>query len=169
MTNGYKARLEYNVARSSTPLPQFTFTFIYLVASQHLLSPLSLRYLQCASLYHLSPLLAFFRLYLRLLWVVSHFLVSRLTHKFNIYSFNFLEGCALPCVANANFGSCSHQDNACLCKSQAFINSTTTCIQGACQGQDLQNAEAYSQAICKSVVRPFSFHNHFYCVLMRVG
>ena len=65
----------------------------------------------------------------------------------------FSTGCAAACLASADFGSCSQNDNACLCSSQPFIQSTTSCITSKCSGQDLANAEAYSQAICKSVVR----------------
>jgi len=70
--------------------------------------------------------------------------------------------CAVTCLANGDFGSCSQQDNACLCKSQAFVNSTTVCIEKDCQGDDLKNAEAYSQAICEAVVSPFC---RFHCVI----
>src|SRR5882762_918971 len=63
-----------------------------------------------------------------------------------------IPGCAVSCLTNADFGSCSHSDNSCLCHSQSFINSTTICITNACSGADLANAEAYSQAICRSVV-----------------
>jgi hypothetical protein len=65
-----------------------------------------------------------------------------------------LPSCAVTCLAKANFGGCSQDDNHCLCANEAFINSTTTCIEAECSGSDLTNAEAYSQAICKSVGEP---------------
>jgi hypothetical protein len=73
-----------------------------------------------------------------------------------------LIACAATCLANGDFGSCSQQDNACLCKSQAFVNSTTLCIQKACQGSDLADAEKYSQAVCAAVVSPFC---RFHCAI----
>lgn len=68
----------------------------------------------------------------------------------------------MPCLENANFGNCAHQDNACLCASEPFVSSTTACIESACSGSDLTNAEQYSQDICKSVVRIFRFAVHLW-------
>ncbi|KAJ8596835.1 hypothetical protein M405DRAFT_928505 [Rhizopogon salebrosus TDB-379] len=62
-----------------------------------------------------------------------------------------LPNCAVPCITNADYGNCSSTDDTCLCHSQAFINSTTTCIQASCTGSDLTNAEAASQALCAAV------------------
>ncbi|KAF7973778.1 hypothetical protein HWV62_14252 [Athelia sp. TMB] len=62
-----------------------------------------------------------------------------------------LPSCAVPCLQNANFGSCAEDDNVCLCNDQTFITSTTQCIEGACSGSDLTNAEQYSAALCKAV------------------
>ncbi|KAG1744817.1 hypothetical protein EDB19DRAFT_1874378 [Suillus lakei] len=62
-----------------------------------------------------------------------------------------LPNCAVPCLTNADFGNCSETDDNCLCHSQAFINSTTTCIQSSCSGSDLTNAEAASQQLCAAV------------------
>ncbi|KIM82725.1 hypothetical protein PILCRDRAFT_820022 [Piloderma croceum F 1598] len=59
--------------------------------------------------------------------------------------------CAIPCLQNADLGSCSAQDNVCLCNNQAFINSTTTCIENSCSPDDLASAEAEADAICESV------------------
>ncbi|KAG2340382.1 hypothetical protein BDR05DRAFT_890056 [Suillus weaverae] len=63
-----------------------------------------------------------------------------------------LPNCAVACLTNANYGNCSSTDNNCLCHSQAFINSTTSCIQASCTGSDLTNAEAASQSLCAAVV-----------------
>ncbi|KAG0699426.1 hypothetical protein DFH29DRAFT_936956 [Suillus ampliporus] len=62
-----------------------------------------------------------------------------------------IPNCAVPCMINADFGNCASTDDSCLCHSQAFINSTTTCIQSSCTGSDLTNAEAASQQLCAAV------------------
>ncbi|KAG2124658.1 hypothetical protein DEU56DRAFT_892969 [Suillus clintonianus] len=62
-----------------------------------------------------------------------------------------LPNCAATCLENADYGNCSSTDDTCLCHSQAFINSTTTCIQASCTGSDLTNAEAASQSLCAAV------------------
>ncbi|KAL1948415.1 hypothetical protein VTO73DRAFT_12490 [Trametes versicolor] len=59
--------------------------------------------------------------------------------------------CSLPCLQAADFGTCDPLDDACLCKSSDFINSTTTCIAGACSGNDLLQAEAAAQSACEAV------------------
>jgi hypothetical protein len=63
-----------------------------------------------------------------------------------------LVDCAIPCLQNADLGSCDPQDNVCLCNNQSFINSTTTCIENSCSADDLASAEAEADAICESVV-----------------
>jgi CFEM-containing surface protein len=60
--------------------------------------------------------------------------------------------CALTCISNANLGDCAQTDNACLCKNQQFIASTTTCIESTCTGSDLQEAIEFVQAICAAAV-----------------
>ncbi|TFK52837.1 hypothetical protein OE88DRAFT_1307759 [Heliocybe sulcata] len=62
-----------------------------------------------------------------------------------------LPSCATSCLLNANTGSCSQNDDVCLCNSQAFISSTTTCIEQSCQGNDLTNAESAAQQLCAAV------------------
>jgi len=64
-----------------------------------------------------------------------------------------LVACAVPCLENADLGSCSAQYNVCLCSNRAFVNSTTICIEGACTGADLTNAELLARDICQSVAR----------------
>ncbi|KAL7284696.1 hypothetical protein ACG7TL_002000 [Trametes sanguinea] len=59
--------------------------------------------------------------------------------------------CALPCLANADFGSCDPTDDNCLCHSSGFINSVTSCVLTACSGNDLQQAESAAQQACASV------------------
>ncbi|KAG1886686.1 hypothetical protein F4604DRAFT_1723072 [Suillus subluteus] len=62
-----------------------------------------------------------------------------------------LPNCAVPCLTDADFGNCSSTDDSCLCHSQVFVNSTTSCIQASCTGSDLTNAEAASQSLCAAV------------------
>ncbi|KIM82729.1 hypothetical protein PILCRDRAFT_820030 [Piloderma croceum F 1598] len=69
----------------------------------------------------------------------------------SIYSRQSLPSCALSCMETANYGSCSQQDNACLCRNAQFVSSTTACIQSACDASDLAAAEQYSQALCDAV------------------
>lgn len=79
-----------------------------------------------------------------------------------IYPHLASSACSIPCLVNADLGNCSATDNVCLCKSQAFVNSTTACIENACTGADLANAEADAEAICASVVCPFLYHHALY-------
>jgi len=62
-----------------------------------------------------------------------------------------MPACAVTCLGSADYGTCGHTDNVCLCNSQPFITSTTQCIKNSCDAADLATAEAYSQAICESV------------------
>ncbi|KAH8827124.1 hypothetical protein DL96DRAFT_1605617 [Flagelloscypha sp. PMI_526] len=62
-----------------------------------------------------------------------------------------LPDCATPCIAGADLDGCQATDNACLCKSKAFVNSTTTCITSSCQGDALTQAISVSQELCAKV------------------
>ncbi|KIM54030.1 hypothetical protein SCLCIDRAFT_1222324 [Scleroderma citrinum Foug A] len=62
-----------------------------------------------------------------------------------------LPSCATTCITGASLGSCSATDDSCLCNDQAFISSTTSCIESSCTGNDLVEAEQYAQAICLAV------------------
>ncbi|KAI0057997.1 hypothetical protein BV25DRAFT_1919699 [Artomyces pyxidatus] len=59
--------------------------------------------------------------------------------------------CAIPCLENADLGSCAFTDLTCLCNSPSFIDSTTVCIYGACSGADLAQANAAAQEACATV------------------
>ncbi|RXW18318.1 hypothetical protein EST38_g7532 [Candolleomyces aberdarensis] len=59
-----------------------------------------------------------------------------------------LPDCALTCLSTADFGTCAQNDNACLCRSEAFVTSATTCITTDCQGDDLATALTLAQAMC---------------------
>ncbi|KAH8827123.1 hypothetical protein DL96DRAFT_1233624 [Flagelloscypha sp. PMI_526] len=62
-----------------------------------------------------------------------------------------LPDCATPCITGADLDGCQATDNACLCKSQKFVSSTTTCIMGACKGDNLTQAISVSQELCAKV------------------
>ncbi|KAH9934186.1 uncharacterized protein B0H18DRAFT_979865 [Fomitopsis serialis] len=59
--------------------------------------------------------------------------------------------CAESCLADANFDGCNSSDDTCLCKSSAFVNSVTSCIQSSCTGNDLTTAESDAQQLCLAV------------------
>ncbi|KAJ3720401.1 hypothetical protein C8R42DRAFT_670538 [Lentinula raphanica] len=62
-----------------------------------------------------------------------------------------LPTCALPCLtstSSTSFGNCSSTDEACLCSNPQFISTTTTCIEGACSGNDLQTAISAAESLC---------------------
>ncbi|KAJ1301266.1 hypothetical protein OPQ81_003673 [Rhizoctonia solani] len=59
-----------------------------------------------------------------------------------------IPSCAMTCIQNANLDGCSATDNTCLCKSEKFVQSTYSCIAGACQGKDLDTAVAAANALC---------------------
>ncbi|KAJ4474358.1 hypothetical protein J3R30DRAFT_3508291 [Lentinula aciculospora] len=62
-----------------------------------------------------------------------------------------LPTCALPCLtatSSTSFGNCSSTDEACLCTNPQFISNTTTCIEGACTGNDLQTAISAAESLC---------------------
>ncbi|KAG9096467.1 hypothetical protein FRC07_010931 [Ceratobasidium sp. 392] len=61
-----------------------------------------------------------------------------------------MPACAMTCIMNANTqdSGCDATDNTCLCKNQAFIQSTSTCIASTCQGNDLKDANEAASALC---------------------
>ncbi|KAJ4486832.1 hypothetical protein C8R41DRAFT_921215 [Lentinula lateritia] len=59
--------------------------------------------------------------------------------------------CSQSCLANADLGSCSADDDTCLCNTPAFISSTATCIASSCTGDDLTEANAAAQDLCLAV------------------
>ncbi|KAF8961424.1 hypothetical protein BDZ97DRAFT_1829218 [Flammula alnicola] len=67
-----------------------------------------------------------------------------------------LPTCAVACTTSADLGGCVATDTHCLCTNPAFVSSTTTCIEAACTGADLQNALTFSQQLCLAVVRLFT-------------
>ncbi|EDR04189.1 uncharacterized protein LACBIDRAFT_304862 [Laccaria bicolor S238N-H82] len=69
----------------------------------------------------------------------------------SLYSRQNIPACAGTCIASADLGGCSATDNACLCKSTAFVDSTAACIETACTGSDLQAAIAAAEALCAAV------------------
>ena len=68
------------------------------------------------------------------------------------FSFYFRSpACALTCMASADTGSCQSDDNGCLCRDSAFVNSVTECVESSCTGSDLTNALAFAQENCAAV------------------
>ncbi|KAJ3800966.1 hypothetical protein GGU11DRAFT_741994 [Lentinula aff. detonsa] len=59
--------------------------------------------------------------------------------------------CSQSCLANADLGSCSADDDTCLCNTPAFISSTASCIADSCTGNDLTEANAAAQDLCLAV------------------
>ncbi|KAJ3746623.1 hypothetical protein DFH05DRAFT_1486026 [Lentinula detonsa] len=59
--------------------------------------------------------------------------------------------CSQACLANADLGSCSADDDTCLCNTPAFISSTASCIADSCTGNDLTEANAAAQDLCLAV------------------
>jgi len=58
------------------------------------------------------------------------------------------------CTTSADLGGCALTNTKCLCTNQAFIASTTPCIQKSCTDpKDLTDALAASQALCAAAVR----------------
>lgn len=68
-----------------------------------------------------------------------------------------ITACVATCLTTADYGSCSSTDYACLCKSQAYIDSSTKCILAGCNAADAATGESLAQTICSSVVRPILF------------
>ncbi|KIM41248.1 hypothetical protein M413DRAFT_445285 [Hebeloma cylindrosporum] len=62
-----------------------------------------------------------------------------------------LPACAIPCTTSADLGGCTVTDTKCLCTNDAFVSSTTKCVQAACTGDDLAAALKFSQDLCLKV------------------
>ncbi|KAJ6627450.1 hypothetical protein B0H10DRAFT_1941189 [Mycena sp. CBHHK59/15] len=59
--------------------------------------------------------------------------------------------CANNCLNNpATLGGCQQTDEACLCKSLPFLQSTFSCIMAACQGADQQSAINGAENLCSA-------------------
>ncbi|KDR69077.1 hypothetical protein GALMADRAFT_77836, partial [Galerina marginata CBS 339.88] len=67
--------------------------------------------------------------------------------------------CAFPCIVGADLDGCAPTDNVCLCTSEPFVNSTTSCIESKCTGDDLIAAEQFAEALCAAVVSSFTVHH----------
>ncbi|KAG8895546.1 hypothetical protein FRB99_000487 [Tulasnella sp. 403] len=62
-----------------------------------------------------------------------------------------LPECALSCLAQVDTGGCDITDQLCLCKSQAFFTSSTTCVRKTCSPADDQKTAQVSAAICQAL------------------
>ncbi|KAF8645443.1 hypothetical protein AX16_007819 [Volvariella volvacea WC 439] len=56
--------------------------------------------------------------------------------------------CVLSCAASVDFGECMPDNIPCLCNSQAFANSYSTCVVGACTGDDITLGLGYFESAC---------------------
>ncbi|EIW56125.1 uncharacterized protein TRAVEDRAFT_85575, partial [Trametes versicolor FP-101664 SS1] len=59
--------------------------------------------------------------------------------------------CAQSCIASADLGSCSATDNSCLCQSQTYLATLSSCLAVSCTGADLQQAEDTLTSTCAAV------------------
>ncbi|KAF7291102.1 CFEM domain-containing protein [Mycena indigotica] len=59
--------------------------------------------------------------------------------------------CSQDCLAHPNLDTCKAGDNTCLCNNSVFVQSTFTCIQNACKGQDLATAIEGAYQLCLAV------------------
>ncbi|KAG9043479.1 hypothetical protein FS837_009489 [Tulasnella sp. UAMH 9824] len=67
--------------------------------------------------------------------------------------------CALSCLTTANYGTCDPAtlDQKCLCQSQEFITSSTTCIRQSCSAEDDATAAQVSNELCAEAGVTVSF------------
>lgn len=65
----------------------------------------------------------------------------------------YYAACADTCLQTANPAPCASDDVPCQCKNQAFINATATCVNQACTGSDLTQADEAAVQVCLAVVR----------------
>ncbi|KAN0109523.1 hypothetical protein V8E52_009166 [Russula decolorans] len=56
--------------------------------------------------------------------------------------------CAQGCLANATSSKCQPGEVQCLCEDTAFVNETSTCFAGSCNGTDLQAADKAARDNC---------------------
>ncbi|KAE9392109.1 hypothetical protein BT96DRAFT_924900 [Gymnopus androsaceus JB14] len=93
------------------------------------------------------------RVSLLLLAVVTSTCVSASIDSLFSRQLSNLPTCAIPCLTattTTTFGNCSSTDEACLCNNSQFISTTTSCVEGACTGNDLQTALQAAQGLCAS-------------------
>ncbi|QRW09848.1 CFEM domain protein [Ceratobasidium sp. AG-Ba] len=56
--------------------------------------------------------------------------------------------CAQSCIGQADPGSCSMNDNSCLCNNAAYTNPTNDCFSTSCSQSDWQAAYDYAVQLC---------------------
>ncbi|KIO16740.1 hypothetical protein M407DRAFT_183030 [Tulasnella calospora MUT 4182] len=74
--------------------------------------------------------------------VSASFLVERQSGSF--------PACGIPCLTNADVGTCAPTNNTCLCKSEVYLRVTTTCIKSSCSAADYATAADLGQQLCKA-------------------
>ncbi|KXN88445.1 hypothetical protein AN958_07355 [Leucoagaricus sp. SymC.cos] len=62
-----------------------------------------------------------------------------------------IPGCALQCVQSAMSQDSCGADEACLCRSDKFVQSSTSCVSSTCQGDDVQTSLDIAQQLCASL------------------
>ncbi|KAI0672258.1 hypothetical protein C8Q78DRAFT_1077808 [Trametes maxima] len=62
--------------------------------------------------------------------------------------------CAVPCLTDADFGSCDPLDDVCLCESADFLDSVETCLDRSCIGEDAVDANLALEQLCAAVGVP---------------
>ncbi|KAG8988720.1 hypothetical protein FRB94_000435 [Tulasnella sp. JGI-2019a] len=58
--------------------------------------------------------------------------------------------CTNGCFPTGPVGNCQLTDNACLCTSGTYVQSTNACFTNNCSGSDLATATGMAQSICQS-------------------
>ncbi|CAE7148314.1 unnamed protein product [Rhizoctonia solani] len=64
--------------------------------------------------------------------------------------------CAMTCAQSADYDGCSITDNTCMCKSQKFVNSMSSCLDTTCKGDDLTKSKEISNALCVAAGVPLT-------------
>jgi len=85
------------------------------------------------------------------LTVLAGLIVSASAASSGLWSRQQFPSCAGPCLSNAFFGSCQPNDYGCLCRSNAYINSVSSCFVNACSGVELQDAVSGALNLCAAV------------------
>ncbi|KAA8896160.1 hypothetical protein FN846DRAFT_966155 [Sphaerosporella brunnea] len=79
------------------------------------------------------------------------FVAAALAAVASAQDLNAFPSCGLTCLtSNLSATGCSLTDFKCACSNQAFIDTSTKCIQSSCSPADQQKSLAAAKALCKS-------------------
>ncbi|KAH8823440.1 hypothetical protein DL96DRAFT_1617557 [Flagelloscypha sp. PMI_526] len=67
-----------------------------------------------------------------------------------------LPACLVECMVNATVGACSYTDAKCLCQSQSFLLSSTTCVVSKCNGDDITKSLQDAAGLCADAGAPLT-------------